>query len=588
MNPLFLFELCVDCSPARPKNGKSLKMLSVSPAAVDSEGTSDVYKTTILKLKNRGTLDEPISESNSMDWRAESRHLQRYIMKLNTQNSFIPRAGELVLWTSHIDGELIYDEETDCYRAYSFNENRWLAIPQWRAGTVGQTPECNTVIEDLIGPTPKQWAVNYSGFRVETFPDPNNEDKSYSLHTKYVYLHCIRPLNYWQIFLHGIPLQDWHPSIKYALTVMSSITLLDKYRFKGTWPNAVVYCRGVFIGAELLLVGDTVRLKPRGYSLGQDVEVTDVLVIENIKLELSSCVDDIKSPLLAKKHSFRIQGKVYTTSHDRAYRGPGEARPRSLTHDQVVAAFQYVGMNGYGPWYASHSSNTVVDVSQDLILGRCYEPDAMKLIFDDTSLGLDLSGVVSGREYSRKADERIPLGKDWFWGDYRTQTLGLDSLNGEDVGRYSDARDPKMWRACLNVMDGKATPNDLRDAHLPRDSRRPSGASGQRSSFAEVRKTSKLVSRGLGVTDMSTNVTSTEETDNDPHGPHGPDGHDDSSDSDSSSSEDLGNNLRVIPPYDDSSGSEEFVPFPTGESRGTEEDHDSQPERQAKRPRYDK
>jgi len=51
----------------------------------------------------------------------------------------------------------------------------------------------------------------------------------------------------------------------------------------------------------------------------------------------------------------------------------------------------------------------------------------------------------------------------------------------------------------------------------------------------------------------------------------------------------LGIDMTGIPPHNDSESSEEFVPFPSrGESRGIPEDYESQPERQAKRPKYDK
>lgn len=466
----------------------------------------------VLKLKEKGTLDEAITEPASMDWRAERKKLQVHLVKLNMQNSFIPRAGELVLWTPSMEGELLYNEELDSFQMYSHKDNKWLGAPDWRAGTVGQTPEETVVLEDLVQTTKKTWAVNYSGFRVETFPDPNSDDKSYSLHYKYVHLNCIRPLNYWQLFLRGIPGDKLHPSIKYALTVMSSFSLLDKYHFKGTWPNATIYSRGIFIGAELLIEGDAVRIKPPGYDPDNPVEVTDVMVIKKIRFELINCVADVNNPLLAEKHVVRLEGKVYTLSPERAYRGPGmTGPPKPLTHEEIVNAFEYVGMRGYGDWYYLHQPEADMEISQDMVIGRCYEPDAMKLMFDDTSLGLDLNGVLSGREYSRQADERIPQGKHWFWGDYRTQALALDSLNGEEVGKYSEARDPKMWRANLKVIDGTATPADVRDARLPRDIGRPLAEKKATSSLAEVGKTSKLVSSALGAADISTNVSSADE-----------------------------------------------------------------------------
>ncbi|KAL2003330.1 hypothetical protein VTN02DRAFT_4240 [Thermoascus thermophilus] len=481
---------------------------TTSRVPVDPEGTPDVFKMAVLRLKEKGMSDEIITEPASMDWRAERKKLQIHLVKLNMQNSFIPRAGELVLWTPSMEGELVFDEESACFQMYSRKDEKFLGIPNWRAGTVGQTPEEPVVLEDLVQTTKKTWAVNYSGFRVETFPDPNSDDKSYSLQYKYVHLNCIRPLNYWQLFLHGIPEDKLHPSIKYALTVMSSFSLLDKYRFKGVWPNASIYCRGIYIGAELLIVGDAVRIKPPGYDPDHPVEVTDVMVIKNIRFELINCVDDPN--LLAEKHVVRLEGKVYTLSPERAYRAPGMAGPpQPLTHEEVINAFEYVGMRGYGNWYYLHPPEANMEISQDMVIGRCYEPDAMRLLFDDTSLGLDLDGVLSGRDYSRRTDERIPPGKHWFWGDYRTQSLALDSLNGEDVGKYSEARDPKMWRANLKIIDGTATPADVRDARLPRDIGRPL-AGKKESSFAEVGKTSKLVSSGLGAAE-STNVSSADE-----------------------------------------------------------------------------
>jgi hypothetical protein len=475
---------------------------------MDPEGTPDVFRTAVLKLKEKGTVDGPIAENQSMDWRAETKALREHFVRLGLQGAYIPRAGEVVLWLPQMDGEVMYDDESNMLRFYSVEEKRFLGVPEWRAGTVGQTPEENVVLEDLIEPMPKKMAVNYSGFRVETFPDPNGDDKSASLHYKYIHLGNMRPFYSWSIFLHGIDQQKWHPSIKHAMTVMSSISLVDKYYFKGTWPDASIYCRGLFLGPEILIVGDAVRLKPKGATLDEELpEVTDVMVIDRIEFRLISCIDDVKSPLLAEKHAVRIRGKVYSLSPERAYRAPGEVGPPTpLNQDEVVNSFQQVGMNGYGPWYPVQKSGNSVYVSQDMIIGRCYEPIAMKLLFNDKSLGLDLHGMLASRLWSRQTDNRMRDGQDWFWGDYRTQTLAIDSLNGEDVARYSDARNPKMWKGILAIIDGKAAPADYEAARLPRNAGRPPG--GNKSKFAEVGKMSTLVSSGLNM-DTSANVSST-------------------------------------------------------------------------------
>ncbi|EAU37582.1 conserved hypothetical protein [Aspergillus terreus NIH2624] len=495
--------------PGRPP-GRPAGATSSARVITDSEGTPDVFKMATLRLKARGTLDEPITEPESMDWRAERSGLEETLERTGLQPAFIPRAGEIVLYTLSFDGELLWNAERSCVEVFNPAQNQWLGRPEWRAGVVGQIPVEETVLQDIVDTAPKAAPVNYSGFRVETLPDPNASDKSYSLQYHYLYLKCIKPFNAYEYFLQGVARADLHPSIEYALTLSSSFSLLGKHRFKGTWPNASIHCRGIFIGAELLLVGDAVRLKPtfdypeeRSYCA-----VMDVMVIDEVWLELVHCNDDPKAAQLAEQYRVRIAGKIYTNNYKRARSvlGMGAGLPDPLGADEVVDVFQSIGMSGYGDWYRMWSGQTV-EVSQDMVVGRCYEPEAMQLLFGSRHLGLDLAGVLKGRAYSRQADARIAEGKDWFWGDFRTQTLAIDTLNGEDVGHYSETRDVKMWRANLRVIDGTANPADVRAAKIRGEIGRPSKA---RSGFSGVGKISKLVSTGLGAADASNPVSSEE------------------------------------------------------------------------------
>ncbi|KAL3463368.1 transcription-silencing protein Clr2-domain-containing protein [Aspergillus heterothallicus] len=481
-------------------------------AVVDSEGTPDVFKLAIAKLKHMGNINQEVTEASSMDWRAERSALEEYLEVLDMRPSYIPRLGELVLWTPVFYGDLAWNSKTQSIHIYSSVKNKWLKRPEWRAGVIGQTPTDDIVLQDLVETTKKNWDLNYSGFRVETLPDPNSPNKSYSLHSKYVPLKCIKPFNAFELFLQGIPRENLHPSIENAMTVMSSFSLLDKYRIRGAWPNASICCRGIFIGAELFALGDAIRLKPKGYRSGSNEKpppVTDVMVISEIRLELIQCDEDVKSKQLAEQYHVRISGKIYTPDIERAQMANNGRPAEALLPHEVVDVFHNVGMSGYGEWYKLFSE-AIVDISQDMALGRCYEPDAMKLLFNSLSLGYDLQGVVSGREYSRNADERIPEGNHWFWGDFRTQTLAIDSLNDEDVGHYSETRDVKMWRANLRILDGTATKADLQNAKHPGELGRPS-VKPRISSLAEVGKTSKLVSAGLGPLDTSNPVSSVEE-----------------------------------------------------------------------------
>lgn len=450
----------------------------------------------VAELKTRGSWSTAIRETGSMDWRAERPRLDEYLEKLDMQPAYLPRVGELVLWSPGFEGELAWNPATKSIQIYSSTERRYHGTPEWRAGVVGQVPEEEVMLQDLVETAPKSSGINYSGFRVETFPDPLGMDKSYSLHYRYVPLNCIKPFNAYEIFLQGIPRPKLHPSIEYAMTIMSSFSLLDKHHFQGTWPNASISCRGIFIGAELLAIGDAVRLR---------TPTVDVMVIDAIKLHLTNCIEDPTSPQLAEQYKVRISGKVYTkhaskTAHDIHH-------PQPLSPDQVADVFQTLGMTDYGSWYREHGGKTIT-VSQDMIIGRCYEPDALQLLFGTLDCTLDVAGVQKARVYSRQVDNRIGEGKTWFWGDFRTQTLAIDSLNGEDVGHYSETRDVKMWRANLKIIDGDANPVDMRMAKIPGDPGRPSKP---KSSFAEVGKLSKLVSTGLGGTDVSNTVSEAEE-----------------------------------------------------------------------------
>ncbi|KAL3472917.1 transcription-silencing protein Clr2-domain-containing protein [Aspergillus californicus] len=490
--------------PARPPGRPGFRI-------VDSEGTLDVFKIAVTKLKLLGSLEQDISEKSSMDWRAERSVMDEYLETIDVRPSYLPRLGELVLWAPDFSGELAWNPSTQRVEIYSPTKDRWLKHPKWRTGVIGQIPTEATELEDLVETTAKKWGLNYSGFRVETLPDPNSSDKSYSLHYDYVPLKCIKPLNAFEHFLQGIPHEDFHPSIENAMTVMSSFSLVDKYHFKGTWPNASIYCRGIFIGAEFLAIGDAIRLKPKGYQAGdaQRPPVTDVMVIKEIRLELKKCDEDAKSKQLAEAYQVRIAGKLYTCDLERAQVSNNGRPARALSLHEVVDAFNIVGMGGYGDWHELHSGS-VVDISQDMVIGRCHEPDAMKLLFNSLSLDYDLQGVINAREYSRRMDERIPEGKHWFWGDFRTQTLAIESLNGEDVGHYSETRDVKMWRANLRIIDGNYSQADLRHAKQPSDLGRPS-TKPRISSLAEVSKTSKLVSTGLWNEDTSNPVSSTDD-----------------------------------------------------------------------------
>lgn len=478
-----------------------------------------------MKLKDKGRLDEDIEQKFNLDWVLTQEWLSDYFMKLVLDPAYVPRRGELVLWIWQglEDGCLMRNPATGFIEIFG-NDNRWHGVPSWRAGVVTQTPEEGHMVDIIEAPDSPR-GLSYSGFRVETLPDPLGKDKSYSVQYAYVPLRNIKPFNTWQLYLYGQEREDLHPSIENAMTVMSSWSMVHKFHIIGTWPNARIYCKGIFIGSELIAVHDTVRLRPHGFyhdqlKDGTVREVTDVMVVEKIALCLTECIDDDKEHL-AKHFTALISGKIFTTDPNRiTEEGPfkgtipvpptGEAAtgPIPLTTEEATATFRQVSMSDYGPWYRMANGRTC-NISPHLIIGRCYEPLAAELMFGTHTLGYDVAGVMEGRQYSSQVDARMPNGNTWFWGDCRVETLGLTEINGVECGLTAAQRqDPRKWQAIIKMARGEVSHALRRQAQIPSSGGRPfnslpssapKGTSARpKNGLASVAQTSKLVSSAIG------------------------------------------------------------------------------------------
>jgi hypothetical protein len=252
-------------------------------SAVDLDGNPDVYRNLINKLRRHGCIDEVIQEPLSPDWRADQESLPELLAGLKTREQWVPRKGDIIMYIRDLPKgvELVRHEVTDQIQLYD-EEKGEFEIPEWRAGLVTEIAKGSTfadlVDEDVV------MNASRSGVRVEPIPNPNNPDKSMSKQHKYVSLRQTCPFVYWQELLKYVPDEEWHPSIKNALTLSTTMSHMGTYRFRGTWPKAHIYCHGMYLGSEFLAVGDTIRLLPK---LEQDV-CTDVMVIKSIRLKFSS------------------------------------------------------------------------------------------------------------------------------------------------------------------------------------------------------------------------------------------------------------------------------------------------------------
>lgn len=467
----------------------------------------DYWKIHMKKMKDEGKIDEEIKHTFNMDWSFSHESMENYFTRVSLDPAFLPRKGELVLWVYNMDGDLFLDWKAQSWVVRG-EDGTLKGMPEWRAGIITQTPEEKTSYEDIMHTTKKMNpSVSYHGFRVETLSDPIGDDKSYSSQYRYVPLKCIKPLNDWERWVHGRPREAWHPSIEFALTVMSSWCTVSNTRFVGTWPNARIHARGLWLGAELIAAKDTIRLKPvgqdpddmmrDGYVEYLDTDPVDVMAVHKIALDLQGCQEDPENPQLAENVACLVSGKIYTRDKNRLDRPtPFSKEPlEEMTVDEVNTAFNQIHMADYGPWYRMCAGKFCV-VNQSMILGRCYEPLPTACFYNTDRLDYDMHSILTGRRFSSQVDRRIPPGIGWFWGDNRAQILGLAEVNGIEVGPAADQREtPEKWQAFLKIRAGRPyTQEDWDLAGLP-DS---GGRKSKNTQFKGLCKTSTMVKTGLG------------------------------------------------------------------------------------------
>ncbi|KIW08575.1 uncharacterized protein PV09_00539 [Verruconis gallopava] len=420
----------------------------------DEEGTPDPYRNNIDRLKALQSLDTLIEEPMSADWRAErASNIEAYLRELKQKRSWISRRLEIVLMVRSLqeDESVIFSPKHNRFMitkdGSTFHEE-----PFWEAGIVTQTPL--TDIED------DSQAVTISGFRVEPLSNANSKEGK-GIWKRYVYLRHdqIRPFSLWKNLLAGTDSDQWDETIANAMLVMSTLALVKRYRFKGKWPEAKVFCRAMYLGSELILEGDFVYLIPEN---NFDDGVTDIMHISSITLDMWN-LDKASDNDYDDGHPYncaaRITGKVYTRDAQRA------TNPTPVKFDDATT-----GLNRAGPWYARTPADKLTRVPFHRVMGRYYDLDAVdKWVHGKgaqgqplTSPGIGLSGIIQARRYSSDEYQRIQDGNTWFWADTRVEALDLEEVNGLLVSSRDPDRDPKKYRKQIRVIDGTARPEERR------------------------------------------------------------------------------------------------------------------------------
>jgi len=459
---------------------------------VDEDGTPDVFRALLDELKTtNGVIDRKISESMSPDWRVGNDLLNELLDDWSHLHRFVPRVGELVLFARDLKPEegLAWDGSSKTWCKTVQDVDYLLGCPQWEAGVVTQMPLQRVDEGDLAAaPVTKSNVVN-SGFRIEPLSQPGSDDKSYSRQHRYVPLHGIRPLTYYQICLRGVLEDDWHQTVKYALTVTNTFCVLGRNRFKGmrdglSGSEATIFCRGAYIGSELILPGDAVRLLPNPDEQKKE-EVTDILVVTAIKLRLVNIDEAVHDdwdqgrPYTVCLH---ISGKAFTLDRKRSFDGVGKSPipPDSKTLPS--------GLEGYGQWYQMtdpQQSKARLEVPYTRIFSRVAESTAYESWFQSpgsavqpfrkpsktAELKRGAAGLWQAREWAYHNDPRIDkaAGKSWYWADTRTEALDLHEVNNRFIGPKDQTRTSEQmraWRKALAALDGSKA--GLADYHAER------------------------------------------------------------------------------------------------------------------------
>ncbi|KAF2450749.1 hypothetical protein P171DRAFT_516565 [Karstenula rhodostoma CBS 690.94] len=440
----------------RPK----VMLAGMDATHVDEEGTPDIYRNLIDRLKRHGKLDESIKEPLSLDWRAEQEVIPDLLKKVRRDPQWLPRVGDILLYVRNVpDGfQIAQDPQTGKCLLYDPQSNNFGEKAVWEAGLVSQAPAESAEGED-------QWYVGQTGLRMEPVPDPNDTDKSLSKRYTYVAVKHTRPFCLWKDYIGYVPRDKRHPTIQNAFTVSATMSLMGKHRFHGTWPTAYIHCHAIYIGSELIAVGDTVRLVPKA---GDDNNViTDVLVVKTIRLRLSN-LDDASSNDYDEGRPYNLEiwiyGSGYTVTASRSSKKwlseSNTAIPKSAS--------------GYGAWFPLHPPDKELAVPFSRIIGRLYEHDALESWVPDPELDSGRDGVLDARHFASKNDQRIVsnVGTTWFWADSRADALDLQAINGLDVRKYDVQRDPRDWRKSIKTMEAGAAFSDRKPAPHVRSLRR--------------------------------------------------------------------------------------------------------------------
>ena len=302
----------------------------------------------------------------------------------------------------------------------------------WRAGLVVELPHSSTpTLEELTSFTSANLAINYTGYRVELMSDPNSHNKAEQQQWCYLPETSMRPF---QLYPYLIDESQPDKSFSGAMKCLTSFSLALPTKFIGQWPDAHILFKGMYFGAELLVVGDFVDLLPTQSPSIENQATT--LKIASIVLKFTGLEPDPGSNThvtgdVCEVIEVRLHGRLFS--------------PKSEDSMQV-------DNEGLSHLHALYPEDKVHSLPLSLISGKHIPPDNLAA-FDLPDLGATSftsnttqaisRGLQEGRKWARQNDDRIlklnedvggDLNAEWWWANDRVEALGIDRFGENDVG----------------------------------------------------------------------------------------------------------------------------------------------------------
>jgi hypothetical protein len=353
--------------------------------------------------------------------------------KYRTMPSFLPRKGELVLFYPLEQLNCRFDQVTQHFKVFDVNSGKYAGFPTWKAGVIAAEPEEQLGYGDL-SPLPYDYSeVTNKSYRIEVFPDPDSKDKSLSRQAYLIPLNHIRPLNMFHEFLSGVSQSEWHASIHNAMKVMNTVCFVDPLGFAGKLVSYSVRCRGVWIGAELFINGDAVRLLP---ATGSDNKVDQVMIINRIDHRFEN--DDIHD----EHSSVIVAGPVITINKNRSFQDDAftAAEEQELLLPASTAGYSWYPIDVITDGHSLEANHEgFLDDWQEIpisfIVGRLYDSKAMKALLDIGNFDVGGLGMKQARRWAKqhRTNMEVNTRQGWILTVDRVQALGIETLNGRAV-----------------------------------------------------------------------------------------------------------------------------------------------------------